>query len=216
MRIRAAVTVPAASAAVAALLLTAPHSQAATGHLRPAASHGQAVTDEKLPAAPHGKAAADEKPPAAPRGQAATGHDRPERCARRTLTVRAKAVAGTPAVLRVDVTNRGTRACLVDRVPTVTFGDLDGAALPVPEGGTGTYRLAPGGTAYADVRTIADPADPEARRVDTVSVAASAAHTGREFSAARLGTGPRVLVWEPVTTWWQRSAAAADRAIGLS
>ncbi|MEU3856676.1 DUF4232 domain-containing protein [Streptomyces sp. NPDC028722] len=202
MRIRAAVTVPAASAAVAALLLTAPHSQAATGHLRPAASHGQAVTDEKLPAAP--------------RGQAATGHDRPERCARRTLTVRAKAVAGTPAVLRVDVTNRGTRACLVDRVPTVTFGDLDGAALPVPEGGTGTYRLAPGGTAYADVRTIADPADPEARRVDTVSVAASAAHTGREFSAARLGTGPRVLVWEPVTTWWQRSAAAADRAIGLS
>ncbi|MFF1403983.1 DUF4232 domain-containing protein [Streptomyces sp. NPDC058294] len=202
MRIRAAVTVPAATAAVAALLLTAPHSQAATGHSRPAAPHGTAVTGDKLPTAPHGKAV--------------TGPGRPGRCARRTLAVRAKAVAGTPAVLRVDVTNRGRRACLVDRVPTVTFGDLDGAALPVPEGGTGTYRLAPGGTACADVRTIADPADPEARRVDTVTVAASAAHAGREFGAARLGTGPRVLVWEPVTTWWQRSAAAADRAIGLS
>ncbi|AYN42886.1 DUF4232 domain-containing protein [Streptomyces dangxiongensis] len=188
MQIRAAVTVPAASVALAAVLLTAPHSQAAAGHDRPTA--------------PHGKAAA--------------GHAGPDRCARQTLTVRAKAVAGDPAVLRVDVTNRGARACVVDRVPTVTFGDLDGAALPVPEGGTGTYRLAAGGTAYADVRTIADPADPEARRVDTVTVAASAAHEGRSFSAARLGTGARVLVWEPVTTWWQRSAAAADRAIGLS
>ncbi|MCE0448071.1 hypothetical protein LT493_42885 [Streptomyces tricolor] len=49
---------------------------------------------------------------------------------------------GHPTVLRVSVTNRGTRACVVDRVPTVTFGNLDGAALPVPEGGTGTYRLA--------------------------------------------------------------------------
>ncbi len=52
--------------------------------------------------------------------------------------------------------------------------------------------------------------------MDAVTVAASAAHWGRSFTAARLGTGRRVLVWEPVTTWWQRSAAAADRAIGLS
>ncbi|MFF8730973.1 DUF4232 domain-containing protein [Streptomyces sp. NPDC015171] len=173
MRIRAAIVVPAASAAVAGLLLTAPQSQAATGHQR-----------------------------AVP-------------CADKSLTVRAKAAAGDPAVLRVSVTNPGTRACVVDQVPTVTFGDLDGAALPVPEGGTGTYRLAAGGTAYADVRTIADPADPEARRVDAVTVAASAAHRGRSFTAAQLGTGRQVLVWEPVTTWWQPSAAAADRAVGL-
>ncbi|MEU6666772.1 DUF4232 domain-containing protein [Streptomyces sp. NPDC046727] len=173
MRMRAAIVVPAASAAVAALLLTAPQSQAATGHHRTA------------------------------------------RCAEKSLTVRAKAAASDSTVLRVGVTNRGARACVVDRVPTVTFGDLDGAALPVPEGGTGTYRLAAGGTAYADVRTIADPADPEARRVDTVTVAASAAHWGRSFTAAQLGTGRKVLVWEPVTTWWQKSAAAADRAIGL-
>ncbi|MEU8032849.1 DUF4232 domain-containing protein [Streptomyces sp. NPDC049099] len=174
MRIRAAIAVPAASAATAVLLLTAPQSQAATDHARPV------------------------------------------RCAEKALTVRAKAVAGDPTVVRMSVTNRGTRACVVDRVPTVTFGDLDGAALPTPQGGTGDHRLAAGRTAYADVRTIGDPADPEARRVETVTVAASAAHWGRSFTAARLGTGKQVLVWEPVTTWWQPTAAAADRAIGLS
>ncbi|MFJ7151401.1 DUF4232 domain-containing protein [Streptomyces sp. NPDC100445] len=187
MRIRTAVTVPAASAAMAAVLLTAPQSRAATGPDRPAAPHGLA----------------------------ASAHVRPGPCSAGSLTVRAKAVAGDPAVLRVGVTNRGARACVVDRVPTVTFGDLDGAALPVPEGGTGTYRLAAGGTAYADVRTVADPADSEARRVDVVTVSASAAHPGRSFRADRLGAGPHVVVWEPVVTWWQRSAAAADRAIGL-
>ncbi|MFF9771486.1 DUF4232 domain-containing protein [Streptomyces sp. NPDC014636] len=151
----------------------------------------------------------------APPGQAATGQGRSVRCAEQSLTLRAKAAPGHPTVLRVEVTNRGTRACVVDRVSTVTFGGLDGAALPVPQGGTGSYRLTAGGTAHADVRTIADPADPEARRADSVTVAASAAHWGRSFTATRLGTGRQVLVWEPVTTWWQPSAAAADRAIGL-
>ncbi|MER6378620.1 DUF4232 domain-containing protein [Streptomyces sp. NPDC001250] len=153
---------------------------------------------------------------AAPQSQAATGHAQPVRCAERALTVRAKAAAGDSAVVRVSVTHRGSRTCLVDRVPVVTFGNLDGAALPTPAGGTGGYRLAPGRTAYADVRAIGDPADPEARRVYTVTVAASAAHRGRSFTTERLGTGKRVLVWEPVTTWWQPTAAAADRAIGLS
>ncbi|MEU2061130.1 DUF4232 domain-containing protein [Streptomyces sp. NPDC013455] len=151
----------------------------------------------------------------APQSRAAAGPDRPVRCAEKSLTLRAQAAPGDPTVLRAAVTNRGARACLVDRVPTVTFGDLDGAALPMPPGGIGTYRLAAGGTAYADVRTIADPADPEARRVDAVTVAASAAQWGQSFTAARLGTGRQVLVWEPVTTWWQRSAKAADRIIGL-
>ncbi|GGW41259.1 hypothetical protein GCM10010503_16790 [Streptomyces lucensis JCM 4490] len=173
MRIRAAIAVPAVSAAAAALLLSAPQGQAAPGRAQPA------------------------------------------RCAEQALTVRAKAAAADRTVVRVSVTNRGARACVVDRVPTVTFGDLDGAALPVPRGGTGTYRLAAGGTAHADVRTIGDPADPEARRVDALTVAASAAHWGRSFTAARLGAGGHVPVWEPVTTWWHRTAAAADRAIGL-
>lgn len=174
MRIRAAIAVPAVSAATAVLLLAAPQSQAAAGPARPV------------------------------------------RCAETSLTVHAKAAAGDPTVVRMSVTNRGTRACVVDRVPTVTFGNLDGAALPTPEGASGSYRLAAGRTAHADVRTIGDPADPEARRTDSVAVAASAAHGGRSFTAARLGTGKEVLVWEPVTTWWQPTAAAADRAIGLS
>ncbi|MFF9584603.1 DUF4232 domain-containing protein [Streptomyces achromogenes] len=151
----------------------------------------------------------------APQSQAAAGHERAAHCAERALTVRAKAATGHPTVLRVSVTNRTARACVVDRVPTVTFGGLDGAALPVPEGGTGSYRLAAGGTAYAAVRTIGDPRDPEARRADSVTVAASAAHWGRSFGAGRLGTGRQVLVWEPVTTWWQPTARAADRIIGL-
>jgi hypothetical protein len=186
MRFRALLAVPAVSAATAALLLSAPQSRAATAHAAPA------------------------------------------RCAEKALTVRAKAAPADRFVVRVGVTNRGTRACVVDRVPTVTFGDLDGAALPVPEGGGGTpglersrelgggtYQLGAGKTAYAAVRTIGDPADPEARRADSLTVAASASQWGRTFTAARLGTGRDIRVWEPVTTWWQPTAAAADRAIGL-
>ncbi|WP_330455952.1 DUF4232 domain-containing protein [Streptomyces sp. NBC_00820] len=152
----------------------------------------------------------------APQSQAAAPHlPRAAPCAQGALTLRAKAASADPSVVRFSVTNRGA-ACVVDRVPTVTFGDLDGAALPVPEGGAGTYRIATGATAYAAVRTIADPADPEARRVDAITVAASASQWGRTFTAARLGTGADVRVWEPVTTWWRPTAAAADRAIGLS
>ncbi|MEV5737815.1 DUF4232 domain-containing protein [Streptomyces sp. NPDC052292] len=152
---------------------------------------------------------------AAPPSQAAARQAGPARCAERVLTVRAKAAPADPSVLRVSVTNRGGRACAVDRVPTITFGDLDGAALPVPGGGSGAYALKAGRTAYAAVRTIADFADPEARRTGSVSVAASASHWGRSFTAAQLGTGGEVLVWEPVTTWWQPTAAAADRALGV-
>ncbi|MDO0929129.1 DUF4232 domain-containing protein [Streptomyces sp. TG1A-8] len=140
----------------------------------------------------------------------------PARCAERALTVRAKAVPAEPSVVRVNVTNRGGRACVVDRVPTITFGDLDGAALPVPEGGAGTYALGRGATAYAAVRAIADPADPQARRAQGIAVSPSASQWGRSFTAAQLGTGDEVLVWEPVTTWWQPTARAADRVLGLS
>ncbi|MFE3638808.1 DUF4232 domain-containing protein [Streptomyces sp. NPDC059168] len=152
---------------------------------------------------------------AAPQSQAATGRSGPARCAERELAVRAKAASADPSVLRVAVTNHGRRTCVVDRVPTITFGDLDGAALPVPAGGRGTYALKAGGTAHAAVRTIADLADPEARRTGSVTVAASASQWGRTFTAARLGTGGEVLVWEPVTTWWRPTAAAADRALGV-
>ena len=142
-------------------------------------------------------------------GAAAT---RPAPCAQKSLTVRAH-VSQDPRVLHLSVTNRGARACTVDRIPTVTFGDLDGAALPVPAGDSAPYRIGAWKAAYASVRTIADPADPEARRVTSVGVSADPSHFGRSFSARRLGAGDAVLVWEPVTTWWKPSAAAADKAL---
>jgi hypothetical protein len=37
---------------------------------------------------------------------------------------------------------------------------------------------------------------------------------GRTFTARELGVGRVVLVWEPVTSWWKPSQAAADRALG--
>ncbi|MET8244407.1 DUF4232 domain-containing protein [Streptomyces sp. NPDC005202] len=149
----------------------------------------------------------------APPSQAAA---RPAVCAEKHLTIEARAASADRTVVRVRVTNHGGRTCTVDRIPTVTFGDLDGAALPVPAGESGPYRVGPGKTAYAGVRTVADPADPEVRRVDALTVSADPSRPGRAFTAADLGTGNAIRVWEPVTTWWQPSAAAADRAIGLS
>ncbi|MGW7404785.1 DUF4232 domain-containing protein [Streptomyces sp. NPDC054833] len=143
---------------------------------------------------------------AAPQARAGT-------CPEKYLTVRAQASAADPAVVRISVTNRGGRTCTLDPVPTVTFGDLDGAALPVPARAGGTYRLGVGRTACAAVRTIADPADPEARRVGTLTVAGDPSHWGRSFTAAEVGAGDTIRVWEPVTTWWQPSAADADRAL---
>lgn len=116
-------------------------------------------------------------------------------------------------MLHISVTNRSARTCAVDRIPTVVFGDLDGAALPVPAGDSGPYPIGAGRTAYAAVRTIADPADPQARRVGSISVSADPARFGRSFTARELGAGDAVLVWEPVTTWWQSSQAAADRQL---
>lgn len=118
-----------------------------------------------------------------------------------------------PTVVRLSVTNKSARACTVGRIPTVTFGDLDGAALPVPEGASGPYRVGAGKTAYAAVRTIADLSGPEARSVGTITVSANPAHPGRTFTARHLGAGDEVLVWEPVTTWWKPSVAAAGKAL---
>nr|WP_206328057.1 DUF4232 domain-containing protein [Streptomyces sp. S3(2020)] len=134
-------------------------------------------------------------------------------CPERTLTLRASSAG--PDVVRVSVTHHGGRTCTVGRAPTVTFENLDGSALPVPRSATGRHRLDPGDTVHAAVRTIADPSDPRARRVDALAVAADPSHWGRAFTAAELGAGDAIGVWEPVTSWWQPSAAAADRAPGI-
>ncbi|WP_240509797.1 DUF4232 domain-containing protein [Streptomyces malaysiense] len=152
---------------------------------------------------------------AAPPGQAAVRAPRVAPCVQGELALRAAAVPHRPTVVRVSVTNRSGRTCAVDRVPLVTFGGLDGAALPVPGNATGRLRLAPGATVHADVRTVVRAADPQARRASSVTVGDWAGRWGRVFAPARLGTGVQVPVWEPVTTSWQPSAAAADRALGL-
>ncbi|MEV7499432.1 DUF4232 domain-containing protein [Streptomyces sp. NPDC093018] len=151
----------------------------------------------------------------APPGQAAPRAPRVAPCVQGELTLRAATVPHRPTVVRVSVTNHSGRACAIDRVPLVTFGGLDGAALPVSGDGTGRLRLAAGATVHADVRTIVRAADPQARKAASVTVGDWTGRWGRVFAPARLGTGSKVAVWEPVTTSWQSSATAADRALGL-
>ncbi|MFH8403478.1 DUF4232 domain-containing protein [Streptomyces sp. NPDC018019] len=112
-----------------------------------------------------------------------------------------------PDVLRISVTNRTAEPCVVDRIPTVTFGDLDGAAQPDPPAESAPYRLAPGATAYATVRTVTGRPSPSTRTVDFVTVAADPAHHGRRFDAAALGAPPTgIRVWSPTTTLWRPTA----------
>ncbi|MFJ8750423.1 DUF4232 domain-containing protein [Streptomyces sp. NPDC102441] len=132
-------------------------------------------------------------------------------CREGSLNVAASA-SDQPETVRISVTNHGRQACAVDRIPTVVFDDLDGPALPVPEGGSGPYRLPAGGSAYAAVRTL-DPSATELRVVDRLTVAGDPSHRGRTFDAASLGAPDGIRVWEPVTTWWHGSAAAADAAL---
>lgn len=135
----------------------------------------------------------------------------PPTCRDSRLAV-AATVSDQPDSVRISITNRGAHACVVDRIPTVVFGDLDGAALPVPESESAPYRLAAGRSAYAAVRTL-DPASTELRLVDRLTVAGDPSHRGRTFEAASLGAPDGIRVWEPVTTWWHTSQATADAVL---
>ncbi|WP_335939012.1 DUF4232 domain-containing protein [Streptomyces sp. PTD5-9] len=132
-------------------------------------------------------------------------------CREKDLDVRA-APGGRRNVARLSVANHGGRACAVDRIPTVTFRGLDGSAQPVPPADSGPYVIARGGTAYAAVRT-ADPRAVEGHVVRSLSVAADPSHVGVTFSASSVGMPGGVHVWEPLTTLWHESRAAADRAL---
>ncbi|WP_326609381.1 DUF4232 domain-containing protein [Streptomyces scopuliridis] len=123
--------------------------------------------------------------------------------------------SGAVNQVRISVTNKSGRACVVDRIPTITFGDLDGAAQPVPPVESAPYRLAAGGTAYAAVRTI-DPAAEDSRTVAYLTVAGDPSHYGARFDAASLGSPAGIPVWEPVTTLWQPTRAKADAALAAA
>ncbi|MFI5943367.1 DUF4232 domain-containing protein [Streptomyces uncialis] len=118
-----------------------------------------------------------------------------------------------PHIIHVRVRNTGDRTCAIDRIPTVTFGALDGAAQPVPPTESRPYRVGAGKAAYATVRTIARTDDPAARVVRSVTVAADPSHRGKAFSARSLGAPHGVKVYEPVTTWWHTTQGRADRAL---
>ncbi|MCX4662374.1 DUF4232 domain-containing protein [Streptomyces uncialis] len=117
-----------------------------------------------------------------------------------------------PHVIHVRVRNNGDRTCAIDRIPTVTFGALDGAAQPVPPTESRPYRVGAGKAAYATVRT-ARTDDQAARVVRSVTVAADPSHRGKAFSARSLGAPHGVKVYEPVTTWWHTTQGRADRAL---
>lgn len=149
---------------------------------------------------------------AAPQGLAAQPAAKPPVCKAKELKLGAKQAKDT-RIVHITVKNTSARTCTIDRLPVVTFGDLDGAALPVPSGESGPYKVGAGKTAYAAVRTIADLKDPEARRVGTITVSANPNYNGRTFTAKQLGASKKVKVWEPVTTWWKPSKAAADKSL---
>ncbi|WP_327371342.1 DUF4232 domain-containing protein [Streptomyces sp. NBC_01217] len=132
-------------------------------------------------------------------------------CPEKTLDVRASP-GGQRNVARISVTNHGGRACVVDRVPAITFRGLDGSAETVPPAESGPYLLSRGERAYAAVRT-ADPAAAEGHVVGSLSVSAAPSHLGVTFGAATVGMPRGIHVWVPVTTPWQESRAAADRAL---
>ncbi|NBE56389.1 DUF4232 domain-containing protein [Streptomyces boluensis] len=153
-----------------------------------------------------------------PVDRAATGKAEPPACRANQVRLAASTAEpedGTyPNVLRIKVTNTSDERCAVDRIPTVTFGDLDGPALPVPLGQSGPYALGAGKSGYAAVRTIEDPSDANTRLVEYVTVAGAPAHPGARFTADDLDlSGGRIWVWEPVTTWWQPSQAEADEVL---
>ncbi|GAA2304619.1 DUF4232 domain-containing protein [Streptomyces kunmingensis] len=151
--------------------------------------------------------------PAASAGTATAA--KPAPCAEKNLTVRAEPSDDSDGVLRLSVRNDSARACLVDRVPTVTYGDLDGAALPVPTVRHAGRSLAPHTTVYAAVLSLSDSkdADDEARTVMSLHVAAVPDHDGRTFQVLKLGAPAGLAVYDPVTTLWQSSPHRATQVL---
>lgn len=132
-------------------------------------------------------------------------------CQEKALGVTA-APGGPENVVHISVTNHSRSSCVVDRIPTITFAGLDGSAQTVPPAESSPYTLARGGRAYAAFRT-ADPASTEGHFVGTLSVSADPSHYGVTFGAAAVGMPQGIHVWEPITTLWHGSAAAATSAL---
>lgn len=140
----------------------------------------------------------------------------PAACGENDLTLRAEPSDDSDGVIKLSVRNDSDRACTVDVAPTVTYGDLDGAAQPRPATKSGTYELAAHSTAYAALRSLAATDTDSGEQPPTVPslrVAASPDQSGRGFQAITLGAPTGIQVWEPVTTPWLASPARAEKVI---
>ncbi|WP_406288978.1 DUF4232 domain-containing protein [Embleya sp. NBC_00896] len=148
----------------------------------------------------------------APAVGAESTHALPPPCAAQSLGYDAVALPPiASSVVLVTVTN-GAATCTVDRFPTVTFGDLDGTARPVPEVGSGARVIGAGKRLYAALRT--DDRSGLARYVPTLTVAANPAHSGAVFTASEIGAPtPGIAVDDPITTLWQKSVDDAVAAL---
>ncbi|MFD8570285.1 DUF4232 domain-containing protein [Streptomyces sp. NPDC059639] len=149
---------------------------------------------------------------------AAVSASAPAACSENDLTLRAEPSDTSDGVIKVSVRNDSGRACTVDVAPTVTYGDLDGAAQPRPATEAGSYELAAHASAYAAVRSLAASSDSADRpeqppTVPSLRVAASPEQSGRGFQAMTLGAPTGLPVWEPVTTPWEASAARAEQVV---
>lgn len=137
-------------------------------------------------------------------------------CEESTLAVDASLAPGFDTIIAISVTNPADAPpCVIDRIPTVTFGELNGAAAPVPPFHGGPYVLTPGESAHAAVWTVSDLDFEEAPVVWNITVAASPEHDGTQIPAQDLGLPPTapVHVFDPATTWWHSSYAEAEEVL---
>lgn len=135
-------------------------------------------------------------------------------CDTSNLSVEATMESPDENIMAVSVTNEGTDACTIDRIPTVTFGDLDGTTRPVPATESAPRVVKSGDSVHAALRTAPGMDDDGAQLVQDVTVAASPGHDGRTFNSDELGAGePGVYVYDPITTWWHPTYAAAEKEL---
>lgn len=134
-------------------------------------------------------------------------------CDESGLSVHASRSRVYPNVVEIAVVNDTGASCITDRFPTVTFGDLDGSAMPVPPVDSGPNVLVPGEEGFAALWTVSESDLDEARVVDHVAVAAHPSHEGTVFKAGELGFPEGVYVYDPATTWWLVSKERAEEIL---
>lgn len=135
-------------------------------------------------------------------------------CDTSNLSIGATMESPDENIMAVTVTNDGADACTIDRIPTVTFGDLDGSARAVPATESAPRVVKSGDSVHAALRTAPGMDDDGAQLVQDVTVAASPGHDGLTFSADELGSGePGVYVYDPVTTWWHPTFSDAEKEL---